>query len=40
MKEINSITLEAPVRVGDVVVKNILGTDSDLVVTKNIDKVN
>ena len=40
MKEINSITLEAPVHVGDVVVKNILGTDSDLIITKNIDKVN
>lgn len=37
MKEINSITLPAPVRIGDVVIPNVLGLNSDVIVTKNID---
>ena len=36
MREINRCTLTAPVRVGDVVIKNILGLDSDVIATKNI----
>ena len=37
MKEIGSRTLQAPVRIGDVVIKNVLGLDSDVIVTKNVD---
>ena len=38
MDEINRQTLNAPVRIGDVVIKGILGLDSDVIVTKNVDK--
>ena len=38
MNEINRQTLTAPVHIGDVVIKNILGLDSDVIVTKNIEK--
>lgn len=33
MKEVNKVTLKAPVTFGDVAVKNILGTGIDIVVT-------
>ena len=33
MKEINSIVVEAPVMIGDVLLKNILGTDVNIVAT-------
>lgn len=39
MKEINKISLSAPVHVGDVVVENILNLGSDLIATKNVEKV-
>ena len=39
MREINRQTLTAPVRIGDVVIRNVLGLDSDVIVTKNIDKI-
>lgn len=35
MKVINSVTVEAPVAVGQVVIHNILGTDADIVATNN-----
>ncbi len=35
--EMMKISLNAPVHIGDVAVKGILGTDSDLVVTANIE---
>lgn len=38
MHEINRQTLTAPVHIGDVVIKNILGLDSDVIVTRNIEK--
>ena len=38
MEIINRQVLTAPVHIGDVVVKNILGLDSDVIVTKNIEK--
>ena len=38
MKEINRQTLSAPVRIGDVVIRDILGLGSDVIVTKNIEK--
>ena len=37
MREIDKITVEAPVRIGQVVKDNILGLESDIVITKNID---
>ena len=38
MDEINRQTLAAPVKIGDTVIKNILGLDSDVIVTKNIER--
>ena len=39
MDEIRRLCVQAPVHIGDVVIKNILGLDSDVIVTKNIEKV-
>jgi CxxC motif-containing protein len=38
MKEIKGIEFDAPVRIGQVLVRNIQGTSSDLIATKTIDK--
>lgn len=38
MAEINSIVLRSPVKIGDVVIKDLFGLGSDVIVTKNIDK--
>ena len=38
MKIINKTCVKAPIRIGDVVVKDILGTGVDIVVTKNVDR--
>ncbi len=38
MKEIRAIRLKAPVKAGTVLIKNILGFDSDLIVTRNVEK--
>ena len=38
MREIERCVLTAPVRIGDVVIQNELGLDSDVIVTKHIDK--
>ena len=38
MKEIDACTLTAPVHIGDIVIRDILGLGSDVIVTKNIDK--
>lgn len=35
MKEINKVTLTAPVKIGDTVIENILGTGVDIVATNN-----
>ena len=37
IKVINSLSISAPCRVGDVLVKNIFGTNVDIIITKNID---
>lgn len=37
MREIDKISVEAPVRIGQIVKTNVLGLDSDIVITKNID---
>ncbi len=39
MKEIKKIELNAPVEIGQVVIKNILGLNSDVIATKNIKAV-
>ena len=38
MKLIRSITLKAPVNIGDIVISNILNTGSNLIITKNIER--
>ncbi|MBQ9197556.1 MAG: DUF1667 domain-containing protein [Clostridia bacterium] len=38
MAEINRLTLTAPVKIGEVAITNVLGLDSDVIVTKNIEK--
>jgi CxxC motif-containing protein len=35
---LKDIIIEAPIKIGDVVIENILGTGVDIVATKNIDK--
>lgn len=37
MNVINSLSIKAPCKVGDLVIKSPLGLDTDLVITKNID---
>lgn len=37
MKEINKTTVKAPVKIGDTVIKNILGTGIDIVATNNAE---
>ena len=37
MKEIDKLSVEAPTRIGQIVKANILGFDSNIVITKNID---
>lgn len=38
MDEIKKVTLTAPVYIGDVILKNVAGTGSDVIATKNIEK--
>ena len=38
MDEIRKITVEAPVTAGTVVIKGILGYDSDVIITKSVEK--
>ena len=37
MKEIDKLSVEAPTRIGQIVKANILGFNSNIVITKNID---
>ena len=37
MKEIDKLVVKAPTRIGQVVLANVLGTDSNIVITKDID---
>lgn len=39
MEAINQCELSAPVSIGDVVISNVLGLDSDVIITKNIARV-
>ncbi|WP_242550898.1 DUF1667 domain-containing protein [Enterococcus hulanensis] len=36
MKEINKVQLQAPVKIGDIAIKNLLDTGVDVVVTSEI----
>lgn len=36
MKEINKITMIAPVKIGDIALENVLGLDVNIVITKDI----
>ena len=38
MEQIRSVRLSAPVRIGQVVIKGLLGTESDVIITKNVDR--
>jgi len=37
MKEIRELRVSAPVKMGDVLLENVLGTDADVIATKNVD---
>lgn len=39
MKEINKVVVEAPVKMGDVIIKDVLGTGVDVVATKTMPRV-
>lgn len=39
MAEINQQKLTAPVRIGAIVIENVLGLGSDVIVTKNIERI-
>ncbi len=38
MEEIEKITVKAPIKIGDVIIKDVLGTGVDIVATKNIER--
>ena len=37
VRELNAVTLQAPVKIGDVAISNVLNTGADIVVTKNME---
>lgn len=39
MEEINKVVMIAPVKIGDVVIENVLGTGVDVVVTRNVKAI-
>ena len=38
MKEIDALRVEAPVKIGDVLIHDVLHTGSDVIATKNIER--
>lgn len=38
MEEINKATVNAPTHIGDIVIKNVLNLNADIIITKNINK--
>lgn len=40
MEYLNKIVVSAPIKIGDVIVKDILGTKSNIIATRNIEKEN
>lgn len=39
VREVKKINLKAPVRVGDVILKNVAGTDADIVATRSVNSI-
>ncbi len=39
MAEINKASINAPVKIKDIVIKNVLGLDVDIIATRNINKL-
>lgn len=39
MQEIRSITVEAPVKEGDILIRNILGTDADIIASRSMNRI-
>lgn len=39
LEQLKTVTLTAPVAIGDVVIKGVCGTEADIVATKNISKM-
>ncbi|SKA82828.1 CxxC motif-containing protein [Clostridium sp. USBA 49] len=40
IKLLKDITVNAPIRIGDIIFKNILNTNVNVIATKNVDKLN
>ena len=40
IEEIRKASVNAPVRIGDIIIKNVLGLKSDVIATRNVLKVN
>jgi len=38
MDEISNVEVEAPIKIGNVIIKNVLNTEADIIATKNINK--
>ena len=38
MEEINKVQVKSPIKIGDVIIKNVLQTGVDIVATKNIER--
>lgn len=38
--EINKVQIEAPIKVGDIIIKDVLNTGSDIIATRNIKIIN
>ena len=36
MEEINKVGVDAPTKIGDVAIKDVLGTGADIIITKNV----
>lgn len=39
IEEINKVTVEAPIRIGDIIIKNILDTGIDIIATRDADRI-
>ncbi|PJI09201.1 MULTISPECIES: DUF1667 domain-containing protein [Clostridium] len=38
MDEINKVSVNTPIKIGDVIIKNVLGTGVNIIATKNVEK--
>ncbi|MGL5329823.1 MAG: DUF1667 domain-containing protein [Peptostreptococcaceae bacterium] len=39
MDEIKKVQIEAPIKIGDIIIKNVLNLNVDVIATKNIEEV-